>query len=246
MKILFKLATRSRRLKATNSIKNIIDNCASDNFVILVSADYDDEEMKNFNHCDKHVIISYGTSESKIHAVNRDIELIKDWDILVNTSDDMLFTVKGFDDIIRQDFMSGLACTLDRILYKDSTYNLDQFIHYNDGNQKDNVCTMSIMGREYYNRFDYVYHPSYKSLWCDCEATEAAYMLGKYKYMGDDKIIFRHLHPAWGLAEYDEQYRKTEHQSMWDHDKDVITLRRSESYGLEKHLIINPFKYESL
>lgn len=241
MRILFKLATRSRRLKATNAIRNIIDNCASDNYLILVSVDRDDVEMQSFTYDNLNVVIVYGTSENKIHAVNRDIELIKDWDILVNTSDDMLFTVKGFDEFIRDQFK---VCEFTDM--ETDSPNLDQFIHYNDGNQKANVCTMSIMGREYYNRFGYVYHPDYKSLWCDVEATEVAHMIGKYKYMGDDKVLFRHLHPAWGLAEWDEQYRKTEDKSMWDHDKQVIDRRREMNYELPEHLIINQFKYQQL
>lgn len=241
MHILFKLATRSRREKAMSSIRNIIENCNSDDYMILVSVDYDDPTMVDFHaeFDDWHVKVIYGTSKNKIDAVNRDINpfssdearrLKIDWDILVNTSDDMVFTTKGFDDIIRQDFGD----------------NLDQVLHYNDGNQKDNVCTMSIMGREYYDRFGYIYHPDYKSLWCDVEATEVAYMLGKYRYMGDDKILFRHMHPAWGLTDWDEQYRKTEDKSMWDHDRRVIDERRSRSYDLPEHLIINQLKYQQL
>lgn len=229
-RILFKLATRSRRLKATNSIRNIIDNCNSDNYIILVSCDFDDEEMKDFKYEHPNVYVVYGNSKSKIDAINRDIELFKHWDILINTSDDMVFTTKGFDLTIKQDFKG----------------NLDQVLHYSDGNQKENIMTMSIMGKEYYDRFGYVYHPDYKSLWCDAEATEVAVMLGKYEYMGDDKVLFRHMHPAWGLAESDEQYKKTEAQEMWDADYKVILERKAKNYYLPEHLIINKPKYEKL
>jgi len=85
---------------------------------------------------------------------------------------------KGFDNIIREEF------------YK----NLDQFVHFPDGFTADRLATMSIMGREYYNRFKYIYHPDYISLWCDNEAMEVAKMLGCYTYV--DKNIFQHLHPT--------------------------------------------------
>lgn len=228
--ILFKLATRSRPEKARASINNIIDNCTSDNFTILVSADFDDDSMKNFSYVHSNVTIVYGISKSKIDAINRDLDIVKDWDILINTSDDMVFTNKGFDNIIRQDFED----------------NLDQFIHYSDGNQKENISTMSIMGKEYYERFNYIYHPDYKSLWCDAEATEVAVLLGKYRYMGDNKILFRHMHPAWGLAESDAQYQKTEAPEMWEHDYKVILERKARQYDLPQHLIINPPKYAKL
>jgi hypothetical protein len=228
--ILFKLATRSRPEKARASINNIIENCKSDNFTILVSVDFDDDSMKNFSYVHSNVTIIYGISKSKIDAINRDLDIVKDWDILINTSDDMVFTNKGFDNIIRQDFKG----------------NLDQFIHYSDGNQKENISTMSIMGKEYYDRFNYIYHPDYKSLWCDAEATEVAVLLGKYRYMGDNKILFRHMHPAWGLAESDAQYQKTEAPEMWEHDYKVILERKARNYDLPQHLIINPPKYAKL
>ena len=228
--ILFKLATRSRPEKARASINNIIENCTSDNFTILVSADFDDDTMKNFSYVHSNVTIVYGISKSKIDAINRDMDITPKFDILINTSDDMVFQVKGFDNIIRQDFAG----------------NLDQFIHYSDGNQKENISTMSIMGVDYYNRFNYIYHPDYKSLWCDAEATDVSVMLGKYRYMGDNKILFKHLHPAWGLAPTDAQYQKTEAPEMWDHDYKVILERKARQYDLPQHLIINPPKYAKL
>ena len=228
--ILFKLATRSRPEKARASINNIIENCTSDNFTILVSADFDDDTMKNFSYVHSNVTIVYGISKSKIDAINRDMDITPKFDILINTSDDMVFQVKGFDNIIRQDFSD----------------NLDQFIHYSDGNQKENISTMSIMGVDYYKKFNYIYHPDYKSLWCDAEATDVAVMLGKYRYMGDNKILFKHLHPAWGLAPTDAQYQKTESPEMWDHDYKVILQRKARQYDLPQHLIINSPKYAKL
>ena len=225
--ILFKLATRSRPLKAKKAIENIIMQCNSMNYTILVSIDEDDESMLGFNYPDDNVFIVRGTSKNKIDAINRDMDIFEGWKILINTSDDMHFEIKGFDEIIRQDFKG----------------NYDQVLHYSDGNQHGNLMTMSIMGSDYYNRFNYIYHPDYKSLWCDVEATEVAHLLGKYEYMGDSKILFRHLHPAWGLAEYDEQYRKTESEEFNKSDYSLFKYRRSEDYFLSKHLIINKPKY---
>jgi len=230
MKILFKLATRSRPEKAKKSIDNIIENCNSDNFLILLSVDKNDDSMTDFKYEHTKVFIERGYSKNKIDAINRDIEKYTDWDILINTSDDMVFEVKGFDDIIRNDFNG----------------NLDQVLHYSDGFQHSNIMTMSIMGVDYYNRFKYVYHSDYKSLWCDAEATEVAYLMNKYKYMGDRNIIFRHHHPAWGLCEKDEQYIKTESREFWESDYSVFKRRKENNYFLSSDLIINKHKYHNV
>jgi len=220
--ILFKLATRSRPQKAKKAIDNIIMNCNSMNYTILVSIDTDDESMFEFDYKDDNVFIVRGISKNKIDAINRDMEIFEGWKILVNTSDDMHFEVRGFDEIIRQDFNG----------------NFDQVIHYSDGYQKSNIMTMSIMGIDYYNRFNYIYHPEYVSLWSDMEATEVAKMLGKYQYKGDQKVLFTHRHPAWGLSEYDAQYQKTEAHDVNQKDYQTYLKRKANYFDLPQHLIL--------
>lgn len=232
MTILFKLTTRSRPRKAIETLISIYENVRSDNFMTIVSLDTDDitnsEFVKGIASLNK-LKVCFGEPSNKILAINRDVPA-EGWDILINVSDDMKFIVQGFDEEIRKDFGD----------------NLDQFIHYNDGNQKANVSTMSIIGKTYYERFGYIYYPEYQSLWSDCEEMDKAFMLGKYKYMGDDKILFRHLHPAWGLTEWDSQYRKSEHPDFWQSDRAVIDKRRMLKYELPLNEIVNGFRYENL
>jgi hypothetical protein len=57
---------------------------------------------------------------------------------------------------------------------------------------------MCILGKRYYDRFGYIYHPSYKSLWCDNEFTEVAAGLGKHTYFG--ACLFRHEHASNNAA----------------------------------------------
>lgn len=218
LKILFKFASRSRPEKFFRCLDNIHANTKSDNFQVLATLDTDDETMNNESVHEKlksypNVIAIYGESKSKIHAINRDLDYIQDWDILINTSDDMWFTEFGFDIEIKNDMLKHFP-------------DLDGVLHYNDGNQKDNVMTMSIIGRKYFDRFKYIYHPSYISLWSDVEAMEVARGLNKIVYMGDDKILFRHMHPAWGLTNWDEQYKKTESSEYWETDAATYHLRK--------------------
>jgi len=216
--LLFKYTTRSRRSNFLRGYDSILNNIANrEDYHVLIAVDKDDQSMLPLPVLDGNHTFVVGNSKNKIDAINRDInDFDYDWDILINMSDDMIFTKKGFDDIIRAEF------------YKD----LNQYIHFNDGNQKDNVCTMHIVGREYYNRFKYIYHPDYISLWCDVENDIVAKQLGCYKYMGDNLKLFRHLHPAWGLAKQDELSIKTEDRALWVADESTFNKRKLTNFGL--------------
>ena len=222
LKILFKFTTRSRRSNFLRGIDSIIDNLADkENYRIYTTFDVDDDKMRPLPEIKGNHTYIAGTSKSKIDAINRDMDFINsqyDWDILVNMSDDMVFIQKGFDDIIRKEFTDG------------SITNLDQYIHFNDGNQKANVSTMHIVGRDYYNRDNYIYNPEYKSLWCDVENDMVAKLRGCYKYVGDNIRLFSHLHPAFNLAPNDEQYMKTEHRDMWIADEQTFNKRKQNNF----------------
>ena len=218
MRILFKYTSRSRRsnfLRGYDSILNKIAN--REDYHVLISVDKDDQSMYPLPVLDGNYTFVVGNSKNKIDAINRDLnEFDYDWDILINMSDDMIFSKKGFDDIIRAEF------------YND----FNQYLHFNDGNQKSNVCTMHIVGRDYYNRFKYIYHPDYISLWCDVENDIVAKQLGCYKYMGDDIKLFKHLHPAWGLAPQDALSIKTEDRALWVADEITFNNRKKINFGL--------------
>ena len=221
MRILFKYTTRSRPTLFARGMRSIIENCVSDNYHILVSIDTDDETMdRNFDY--PNTTIKAGESKNKIDAINRDMELAGKWDILVNMSDDMAFTKKGFDDIIRAAFVEEKAGD-------NSWVNMDRCLHIPDSNRND-LITMAIMGRAYYDRFNYIYHPDYKSLWCDNEMTDVAKKLGCYKFV--DEQIVEHRHPAylkWNLKP-DPQYVKTE--SFMAEDEATYRRRKEINFNL--------------
>lgn len=234
MKILFKYTSRSRPKEFERGLKSIRVNLETQSkSICLVSVDEDDPNLglyKSYCYGTPAVTLEVGTSANKIDAINRDLnDYPLDWDLLINMSDDMIFTAKGFDNTIRSLFTKHFP-------------NGDGFLHLNDGHQGDNVSTMSIMDRKYYERDRYIYHPEYKSLWCDVEATEVAWMRGCYAY--EPIQLFDHLHPAWGLAPNDAQYLKSEAPEMWHHDKAVIERHRAVNYGITNP--VRTFKYPSL
>jgi hypothetical protein len=214
-KILFKYASRSRNSKFFDGLDNILKNLADlNNFCILISLDIDDSIMNNAHTINKlteyiykypeKIIIKFGYSKNKIDAINRDVNEIKDkfnFDILVNFSDDMQFIEHSFDDTIRNKFF---------LHYPDTDGN----IYFNDGFVGDRISTMSIIGRKYYDKFNYIYHPSYFSLWCDNEYTEIAKRNQKILYFHEK--IYIHNHPANVGGFMDEQLIKTESYSELD------------------------------
>jgi hypothetical protein len=70
--------------------------------------------------------------------------------------------------------------------------DLDGCTHFNDGYTHNKLITFSILGRKLYEHFGYVYHPDYKSLYCDNEFTQEVIRLGKAAYI--NKVIIRHEH----------------------------------------------------
>lgn len=169
----------------------------------LVTLDSDDPSMNNTAVISqlltyKDLYYDFGTSVSKIHACNRGLNNYleargSNTDIILLASDDMIPQERGYDEIIRAEM---------RKHYPDT----DGCLWFNDGYRKD-FCTLSIVGRKYYDRFEYLYHPSYKSFYCDNEFTEVAQAAGKIKFI--DKVIIKHLHPDW-IASDPNAYRMQE------------------------------------
>jgi hypothetical protein len=83
-----------------------------------------------------------------------------------------------------------------------------QYLHFPDGYANEKLCTYTIMHWDYYNKFGYIYHPDYKSLWADNEQMIVAKRLYKYRFV--DEQILEHIHPSAGKAHKDAQYIITE------------------------------------
>lgn len=225
MRIVFKYTSRSRPEKFRRGAESILRNMSAENqAVFLVTIDSDDCTMSEqfVRSCfsgvpESHLVVDVGISQNKIHAINRGLEklhLLEPWDILVNMSDDMVFLKPGFDVVLSKHCGS------------------DTFLHVPDGHQNQALATMSIMGKTYYERFGYIYHPVYISVYCDMEAQDVAKKLGCYKYVNER--IFEHLHPTWGLAEMDAQYRRTETKELYSKDGASYHNRKAAGFPADR------------
>lgn len=214
MKITYSFASRSRPQKFFAALDTIREMSASDNYEVIAKLDRDDVITNHHDYICMFVDypelkVKWGYSKNKVHAINRDLEGATG-DIICCHSDDMVFIKKGFDNIIRREMEK------------------DIYLHFPDGHANERLSTYSIMHIDYYKRFNYIYFPQYKSLWCDNEQMAVAKRLGRYKYV--DEQIFEHRHPAWGLAEKDAQYRKTEKFNILD--KATFQRRQKINFGL--------------
>ena len=192
MNILIKFPTRGRPEKFFDVLDRYVAGIkVRGKTKFLITLDADDLSMNNPAAISrllsyKDLSYDFGSSASKIHACNRGLNNYletrdSNTDIILLASDDMIPQERGYDEIIRNEMLKH---------YPDT----DGCLWFSDGYRKD-FCTLSIVGRKYYHRFDYLYHPSYKSFYCDNEFTEAAQAAGKIVYI--DKVIIKHLHPDW-------------------------------------------------
>jgi hypothetical protein len=214
MTILYNFASRSRPAAFFSTLDNIIANSSSPDFFIIAKLDEDDLVMNNnsikeqIESYSPTVEVRWGSSKSKIHAINRDIPK-EGWDIIINISDDQRFIVHGFDKIIRKYIQP------------------DSYLHFPDSFKKEKLCTMYISDRVYFERFGFIYNPAYDSLWADDEADAVAKMLERYKFV--DIPIADHLHYSNGKAVKDALYKRND---TYRKDQAVFNQRKAINFGL--------------
>jgi hypothetical protein len=95
---------------------------------------------------------------------------------------------------------------------------------FNDGHQADKLNTLSVMGKTMYQSFGYIYHPAYKSFYCDTEFTDLCRGSLKSKCLYVAACIVRHEHPGHGYGAYDSLYVKN--QAAWTEDMDTYINRK--------------------
>lgn len=217
MNLLINFASRSRPDKFHKCMGNIRMAFAEVSYEVLLKIDRNDETVRQYlDRPYEDIILALGYSDSKIHAINRDIPA-ESWDIIINTSDDIEWKPQAGIEII-------------------NAYEPDMFLHFPepyaesqaDKKKRDSTCVVSIMDKLYYDRFGYIYHPSYNSLYCDNEATEVARLIGRYKFI--PKVICEHLHFVNGKTKKDQQYNYN--YKFMEVDRENFKRRKEMGFGL--------------
>jgi len=183
MKFLFKYPSIGRPKwfqQTLNLYYSMLNNKHKYEFLITLNEDdktMNNKEMREFMDSYTHLRYKYGKHKAKIAAVNADMKG-EDFDILFLISDDMLPIVPGFDNVIVDLMLKHFP-------------NLDGALHFDDDCcGGDRTITLSIMGKKLYDYFGYIYHPDYKSFYCDLEFTDEVRRMKKVFY--SPLVIVKH------------------------------------------------------
>lgn len=233
MRILLKCPTRSRPQKVIQTLGAYMKLANNTKDIgVVVSCDEDDMSMTR-NLVQEELIrtllpagwskLFFSPNKSKIQACNANMnEIDWNWDIVVLVSDDMIPQLKGWDDVIR---------THMTVRFPDT----NGILWFNDGHQGDNLNTLCVFGRTMYESFGYIYHPDYKSLFCDTELTDLCKGDLASKCMYVPYCIIRHEHPGTGYAQnMDALYDRN--QKYWN--EDMYTYIRRKHYDHDISFLI--------
>ena len=225
LKILFKYPCRGREAMFFESLDSLNNNIRDrNNYLISLTLDTDDEILNHpevIQRISKYpnTQIEWGLSESKIHAINRSFPDY-DFDVIVCWSNDMFATFYGFDDVFRAE-----------ILNKFGNDGMDGLAHFPEEDAKHWLNVLYVATRKYFDRFGYIYHPSYKSLWADNESMEVAKLLGKYHYFGTPGL-FVHKNAAYTKYGLPRDQMFEEQQSLWPVDEKNYHDRKVRNFDL--------------
>jgi hypothetical protein len=227
MRILLKCPTRSRPAQFLRILNQYVSLANRPDLLgICISCDLDDTTMtdgiiqqsiKNITYRVNWSETYYGNSTNKIEAVNANInDVTWPWEMVIIVSDDMVPQVKGYDDVLRSHMIANFSDT-------------DGILWVNDGTQGENLNTISIMGRKMYDSFGYLYHPAYKSLFCDTEFTDLckSSLASKCTYI--PHVLIKHEHPGTGFPQKnDALYARN--NSFWYTDLMTYISRKNYEY----------------
>ena len=236
MKLLIKFPTRGREDQFFSTFNKFHDLTVTDDVSYLVSIDEDDSVMNNDRvklriRSYPNTTLMIGRSKNKIEAINRDLDHYDlPWDVVVAAADDTVPAVLGYDKKILDEM---------RKRYPDT----DGVLFFNDGFWGDRLNTQCILGRKYYDRFGYVYHPDYSYVYCDNDFMDLAFLLGKQTYF--DQVIIKHEHPDLYGGQKDSIHEKN---LTYDQvDKKIFESRKSRLFDIDRgkrvkivHLLLKP------
>lgn len=210
MRILIKFPTRGRPQQFLTTLRGWLSHAADlSRIAVLVSYDTDDatmtpEVIAEAEGLHPALVAVSGVSKSKIDACNRNLpEYGGHWDVVLLVSDDMWCRRQGWDMSIILNMQRHFPDT-------------DGALWHFDGSQRK-INTLECVGRKRWEANGRVlYHPSYKSFFCDNETTAVG--------LRDKKLIFvehslcTHEHPAWGAGmKRDATYARN--NGAWAHDE---------------------------
>lgn len=204
--------SRSRPEQALDTIVHWLSRISRNfNVEYILSLDSSDPDLGTytmFESDSNFPAIVINDNQCLVHAANKAATHSKG-DILVLVSDDF----KCFKDwdlaiISALDGKSGVLKTFDGV--------------------QRYIVTLPIMTRDYYDEQGYIYHPSYRHLFCDTDQTHKADLQKKLIIRND--IVFKHNHYSIGGQPKDEVNKKAD--LTWAQGEKVYLDRCRNKFGL--------------
>jgi len=96
-----------------------------------------------------------------------------------------------------------------------------------DGHRTDDLLCMAILTRARYNQQGYLFHPEFFSMFSDNWFSYCAFRDGVV-IDARDRITFEHLHPAFGKAEMDETYARSNDAKQYEEGAATFTKLKNE------------------
>lgn len=221
MKISIIHPSRSRPELATETYYKWMGRAKnSKNIQYILSVDDSDEK-----HLEKYYENLFGgvsdivckDNKSAIEAINNGAKIAKG-DLIIVISDDFDCPV-GWDQFLL-DSLKGKS---------------DFLVKTQDGIQPT-LITLPIMDRKYYERFGYVYHPSYIHMSSDVEMTMVGYALDKIITL---PLLFKHNHYSVGGIKKDAISIRNDRS--YSHGYKNLEARKKINFGLKPEEIIKDF-----
>lgn len=178
--------SRGRVDRSFETVKKWLSKKGNAEIEIIISLDEDD------HYYETYILVYYGSIK---HIERQSVLKHPIW-IERNANRSAVDAINAAAKVATGDIMIVLSDDTDcpdnwAELIKDEVRGKKDFVlRVEDGNQPW-LITMPILDRHYYNRFGYVYNPSYRHMFVDCEFSHIAFGLDK---VIKSNLLFPHLH----------------------------------------------------
>jgi len=217
-------ASRQRPVRMTRVFKKWMENAKNPELIkTIISIDSDDSLADQYHllldpiaeHYNSELSIIINDNKCTVDAINSCKSHI-DGDLILVFSDDT-------DCFLNWD---------EQIINFSERLNGKYIIKTSDCIGKT-LITMPIFSKEYLDSFDYVYHPSYKHMFCDTELTCVAYLLDCV--VDCNKFEFKHLH--YTQLHHDRDAIDDKNQSTFYEGMSNFILRLGNNFNIDNELI---------
>lgn len=186
-----------------------------ENIEYRVVCDEDDPQLGRYEYIIGNILVCQNHNHSCITAINFGA-LHSNGNLLIVVSDD--FDCPEHWDTLLLEALQGK----------------EDYCVKTDDKYQPFIITLPIMDRKYYNRFNYIYNPSYLHMFCDTEMSAVAWMLGRYIKVN---ITFIHNHYTTGAMAKDEINEKND--KSWQQGETLFHKRIEENFGISNP--VNPY-----